>query len=64
MTTPSNGFEWNTSNPTQMPPTKITTKPLVTMSNGLLVDHSRITIGMEIIVIIIFLNSHCCPLME
>jgi hypothetical protein len=54
MTTPSNGFEWNTSNPTQMSPTEITTKPLLILSNGLLVDHSRITIGVDLIVILFY----------
>jgi len=49
----SNPFEWNTSNPAQMSPTKITTKPLVIMYNGLLTDHSRNTIGMDLIVIFI-----------
>jgi len=38
-----------------MSPTKITTKPLVIMSNGLLMDHSRNTIGMDLIVIFYFL---------
>jgi hypothetical protein len=30
---------------------EIITKPLVTMSNGLLMDHSRNTIGMDLVVI-------------
>ncbi len=54
VTTPLNPFKWSTSNPTQMSPTKITTKPLVIMSSGLLVDHSKKnTTSMDLIVIFI-----------
>jgi hypothetical protein len=51
----SNPFEWSTSNPTQMSPTKITSKPLFIMSSGFLMDHSKNTIGMDLIIIFIYL---------
>ncbi len=38
-----------------MSPMKITTKPLVTMSSGLLVGHFKNTIAMDLIVIFICL---------
>jgi hypothetical protein len=40
-----------------MSPTKITAKPLVTMSSGLLVDHSRNIIRMDLIVMFCFSSS-------
>jgi hypothetical protein len=46
----------STSNPTQMSPTEITTKPLVSMSSGLLVDYSRNIISMDLIVIFYFFS--------
>jgi hypothetical protein len=37
-----------------MSPIEITTKALVTMSSGLLMDHFKNTIGMDLIIIFIF----------
>jgi hypothetical protein len=38
------------SNPTQMSPIEFITKPLIIVSTGLLMDHSKNTIGMDLII--------------
>jgi biotin transporter BioY len=44
-----------------MSPMKITIKPLVTTSSGLLVGHSKNTIAMDLIVILIYLFIPLLP---